>query len=75
MPIFLKDLLSVIDGYQYIKIQYKGEILYMGQRRFIGITDDQSNICIVNILVKSEDDIYHTNDIPYITICVDRGFD
>ena len=70
----LKDLLETIDEYQFIKIQYRGDILYKGQRRYFIPDDIHNNICITNILCVPEDDISMDDGIPYITICVDRGF-
>jgi hypothetical protein len=73
----LYDILLVIDQYQYIKIQYRSDILYQGQRRyFIASAESHNNICVTNILVKEETDIEKmTCDNYYITICIDRGFD
>jgi hypothetical protein len=72
----LYDVLLVIDQYQYIKIQYRGDILYQGQRRyFIASAESHNNICVTNILIFDSTDIEIMNDKSYITICIDRGFD
>jgi hypothetical protein len=67
----LKDLLSTIDEQQHIMIQCHGDIYYTGKRMYILPSDIHSEIHVLNILVKPEYDI----NIPYITICVDKGFD
>ena len=72
----LYDVLMITDLYQYIKIQYRGDVLYQGQRRyFVASADCHNNICVTNILIIEEADIEKMADIPHITICIDRGFD
>ena len=70
----LNELLPIIDQYQYIKIQYRGDILYQGQRRYFIASDIHSNIYVVNILVIESDDIQNIDTFPHITICIDRDF-
>lgn len=71
----LKDLLPIIDEYQYIIIQYRGDVLYRGQRKYFITSDIHSNIYVVNMLVFEQEDIEKIDTFPHIKICIDRGFD
>lgn len=66
----LKDLLPLIDEYQFIKIKCHGDTIYQGRRRYFIVSDIHSSIKILNILYIPD----NNEETPSITICIDNYF-